>query len=276
MSDLGGRPYLPSAIALVGLAIITAVTAFMGFDYWAWRRGDFEMALINLGCEMIAFGGLAAAMFGWPHRRVWVATGIFIAVSMSTVCGWTAYQRLAEDEHMRAVAAIEVSDRYKTAVSDAAATRANIQAWSRDDVRPACACPDTFEKWAEAHRLEADRLERVLSARQGELRSMTPAPRVSPVALVRALGLELAKLLGFGAFGGVWIHALRGAPARHGPARQGQASLEGRQQERSEIIAASGSRQRLSSPASLKPRAAVNGGAKAAHLDLGDWDAGVD
>lgn len=220
MTGTDGKPYLPSAIALVGLAIITAVTAQMGFEYWYERRADHEMAWISLGCEFIAFGGIAAAMFGWPDRRAWVATGIVLAVAMSVVCGWTAYQRLAEDEHTRAVAAVAETDTYLSAVADADDARQSVRSWNAEDPRPQCECPQTITAWSAGHRLEAERREGVLAQRQARLDRLLPSKTLSPIALARAIGLEAAKLLGFGAFGGVWLYALRRRlPAPNQPPR---------------------------------------------------------
>lgn len=203
------KPYLPSAIALVGLFIITAVTAQMGFDYWSERRGDSEMAWISLGCELVAFGGIAAAMFGWPDRRAWVATGVTLAVSMSVVCGWTAYQRLAEDEHSRAIEAVQQTEAYGTAKEDLDEARGSVRAWSVEDPRPTCECPQTIAAWSIAHVAEADRREAVLAQRQSRVDALVPETSISAMALARAIGLESAKLLGFGAFGGVWLYAFR-------------------------------------------------------------------
>lgn len=209
-----GKPYLPSAVALIGLFVIFAITAKMGFDYWAVRRGDHEMAWINAGCELIAFGGLAAAFYGWPARWPWIITGTLIAIVMAGACGFTAYQRLAEDEHARSVSAAMQSEIYVGARDDLNAARGDARAWSSADPRPRCTCPETIASWAVAHGQEADRLERVVESGQQAVAALLPTREFSWSAAVRAFVIEVVKFLGFGAFGGVWLYAWNAHRAR--------------------------------------------------------------
>jgi hypothetical protein len=257
------RPYLPSAIALIGLAIILAITAKMGFEYWAVRRGDIEMAWINAGCELIAFGGLAAAMYGWPKRWPWIITGMTMAVIMSAACGVTAYQRLSEDEHARAVAAARQSEVFEDARDDLDAARAAARSWATDDPRPTCVCPETIASWGGTHVAEAERRERVIEQRRASLAALTPQRTFNWAAFARAVGLEAVKFLGFGAFGGVWFYAWR---SRRSKARDtlhsAPANIEPTRAEIDQPEAA-----RTSLPA-LRPRPRRRSTADA---DIGEW-----
>lgn len=193
--------FLGSLLCVVAVAAVMVLTARTGFDYWN-GVGDVFNAWLTVFFEVIALGGLAAAKM---HSGKWSVLGWLVAIALTATaagwCGFTQWERLKSEAHAHAVAVAENTEVYKMARADWLDARAATERYDATDPRPGCNCPQTIVAWQQTHAAEATRLESVVTARQTRMQALVPEATLDPLAIARAIIIEIMKLLGFVAFG---------------------------------------------------------------------------
>lgn len=198
----GGRarpPWLQSAAALLGIAVLVLLSIIVGVRYW-WAR-DEALAIITVGAELVAFAGLGVAHWQWSRSRR-LAFGAFIVTAIAASwCGFTMFQNIAAESREEALRVAQERPQYVFAANAAeTAERLLTNRLRFPNPRPTCACPQTIAAWevSEGAAIERLRNERDTAVRQME--AATPAPTLDVLALARGIGVELAKLFGFVVF----------------------------------------------------------------------------
>jgi hypothetical protein len=192
-------PWLESWAARLGVAVLVALSATVGYHSWQ-GRGEEQLAILTVGAELVAFAGLAVTRFHWPHSK-WIAAGGLLATALSAAwCGFTMYQAINDESRARALALATERPAYvfaKDAADDAAAA---LHAQIRQP-RPACTCPDTIGAWEDAQSIAIARLSDERDAAVQKLEAALPPIRTDVGAIIRGVGVETVKLLGFAVFG---------------------------------------------------------------------------
>lgn len=194
-------PWLESWAARAGVAVLVALSALVGFRHWK-AQGEEDLAYLTVGAELIAFAGLALA---WHHgwRRWGRAGGALLVTALAAAwCGMTMFQKIEADTRTQAIAEARERPAYVFAANAARTATTLLEDRLRHpEARPLCTCPDTIRAWEASEAAAIDRLRSERNVAVEQMEAAIPPHRTDWIAIVRGLGIEVSKLLGFAVFG---------------------------------------------------------------------------
>lgn len=193
-------PWLSSALARAGVAVLVGLSVAVGFHYWAVTRDDAQLAWITVAAETIAFAGLAFVRGVWRTQWGWALVAVVLTLVAASWCGLTMAEKIAADGRAGALKAAQATLPYRLAAQDLQEASTALRAVLAEP-QPTCACPDTRAAWSVAQTQMAANLTRARDNAQARLERAVPAPAPDPLAYIRGAGVELLKLFGFAAFG---------------------------------------------------------------------------
>jgi hypothetical protein len=190
-----GTPWGESLAALIGVVILVCWSTWAGVSFWT-TRNEPMFAWLTVAAELIAFAGLGVARHHWRTDRRFAYGAGALTIIAATWCGLTMYEKIASDGHARALAEAAGSLPYKTASDDLAAASRSLRERLSESPPPRMG-PRAIEAWT-ASRAQA--VAAVTAARddaQRRLAAATPQSETDWLAIIRGVGIELIKLLGF-------------------------------------------------------------------------------
>lgn len=205
------HPHLASASALIGVALCVGLSAAVGFAFW-WAT-DRALAVLTVGAELIAFGGLTVARAKWTADRRVAIAGATVTLLSALWCGMTMYQKIDTDSRAAALQAAMERPAYLFAANAARTAEGLLQErLTHPNPGPTCNCPQTIAAWEAAEGSQIDRLRLERDRAVAAMERATPTPQTDWIAIARGLGLEVTKLLGFLVFGLSPRRAPKGEP----------------------------------------------------------------
>lgn len=198
-ADGASAPILSSSLARLGVGVLVLLSIFVGFNYWM-ERGEDQLAIMTVGAEIIAFAGLVMVRHHWQRNWGWALIGLILTALAATWCGMTMFEKISADARERAVAAAEQTLPYRMAARDFEAASEALRAKLAED-QPSGVGPDTLRSWEAGQAAAVARLTRERDNAEARLRTATPEVSLDVMAIVRGVGVEMIKLLGFAAFG---------------------------------------------------------------------------
>lgn len=201
LSIASGRgPILESGLARIGVAVLVALSIYVGFNYWIDRHEE-QLAYMTVGAEIIAFAGLVIVRHHWtPKTWGWACIGLLLTALAAGWCGMTMFQKISDDTRARAIAAAEQTLPYRLAARELSEASDALSAKLRED-QPQNVGPQTLAAWEVGQAAAVARLQKARDDAQARLDRATPQVSLDVMAVVRGVGVELIKLLGFAAFG---------------------------------------------------------------------------
>lgn len=232
-SQHGGRarPVLESALGRIGIAVVLLFSATVGCGYW-WTR-DWQFSILTAGAELVALVGLSITLWQFG-RGAWGRgiCGIVVTALAAGWCGLTMFQKIDADSRVSALAAARERPAYVFASNAAQTAETLLTARLRHpNPRPECSCPQTIAAWEAAEASAIDRLRTERDAAVAQMEAAIPPHKTDWIAIGRGVAIEVAKLLGFIAFGLVVIRSPRRnqvvEPVERQPPRQPFEVVEG-------------------------------------------------
>lgn len=194
-------PRIASGAALTGIFGIVLLSIWVGINYW-WAK-DPALAALTIAAELVAFAGLAVAI--WKFRAgepVAACIGVMVTIIAAAWCALTMFQKIEADTRARVIAQAQELPQYVFAKSAADTASALLEErLTHPNPRPTCLCPETIAAWEAAEGAAIDRLRQERDAAIAQMSQAIPPHQTDWAAIARGVGVEIAKLLGFIAFG---------------------------------------------------------------------------
>lgn len=183
----------------MGVLVLVLLSLYIGFTYWD-GRGDRQLAIVTVGAEIIAFAGLVLVRWKWRGDFGWALIGLCLTLLAAAWCGLTMYEKIAADSRTEAVAAAQATLPYRMAAREFEVASTALTE-KLGESPPAGAGPQTIGAWEASQAASVARLTAARDVALERLEAATPPVEVDVLAIVRGVGVELIKLLGFAAFG---------------------------------------------------------------------------
>jgi hypothetical protein len=192
-------PKLESAAARLGVGVLVLLSLYIGYQYWI-GQGDEQLAYVTVAAEIIAFSGLVLVRWKWREDRGWACVGLALTLLAAAWCGLTMYEKIAADSRQSAIEAAQATLPYRMAAREFETASTALTAKLAESP-PAGAGPQTIAAWEASQAASVTRLTEARNAAERRLEAATPPIVIDVFAIVRGIGVELIKLLGFAAFG---------------------------------------------------------------------------
>lgn len=192
-------PVLESGAARLGVLVLVVLSAVIGFQYWL-KADEPQLAVVTIAAEIIAFAGLMLVRWNWDKAFGWAVVGLVLTLLAAAWCGMTMYEKIAADGRVSALTAAQATLPYQTAARDFTEASTALR-HKLAEAPPACTCPETIRSWESSQAASVTRLTAARDAAEDRLAAATPPAQIDILAIVRGVGVELIKLLGFAAFG---------------------------------------------------------------------------
>lgn len=198
-ADGAPAPILSSSLARVGVGVLVGLSIYVGYNYWI-ERNEEQLAIMTVGAEIIAFAGLVMVRHHWKRNWGWALIGLVLTLLAATWCGLTMFEKISADARGRAVAAAQQTLPYRMAARDFEEASSALRVKLAED-QPEGVGPQTLATWEAGQAAAVARLTAARDSAEARLKAATPPVALDVMAMIRGVGVELIKLLGFAAFG---------------------------------------------------------------------------
>lgn len=196
--------------ARAGVVGLVGLSAYIGFNYWLER--DPALAVVTLAAEAIAFVGLSIGARHWNGDRA-RAVGCFgMTVLAALWCGFTTWEKLADDGAAKALRLVTSSTEYREAhkalgvaqgALDAETGAHCVRSGPSGAPLPCWSAQETA--WGAVHRSNLATYTALADSARNRVAALKPKETFDALAAARGFGIEIVKLFGLVCFaiGGV-------------------------------------------------------------------------
>ena len=223
-------PVLSTGIAKLAIFGLTAISTHIGVQYWI-DQGQNSLALLTISAEATALVGFHLAKHDWDSGNRSKAAGAALITALAAGwCGLTTFEKLQADALDQRHTQLAADATYQQALRDVDAAAKGLQT-ALAAVQPAGLNSYRINAWNAGKAATIDSWRGVRADADARLEKATPPAKDDWLAIVRGVGVELAKAFGwvvFGASAGAARTGGRQNERKGHSGRQGAGALEER------------------------------------------------